>query len=197
MIFGTQEMTALPPGDGGQSPADRPRAPEQPAVREAHCARADRAVAIVHELTAHPLYPVAATPVRDPGQPVRLLIADDYADAAESLAMLLSNVGVETAVAFDGEQALARAIRWQPQICVLDIEMPKLDGRELARRIRRQAWAERPLLIALTGWTSPQDASRAMEAGFDHYMIKPVEPLKIVRLIQNFLAGRSNELGVS
>ena len=119
--------------------------------------------------------------------PLRVLIADDYADSAASLAMLLSSAGVEADIALDGEQALARASHWHPHICVLDLEMPKLDGREVASRIREQAWSERPLLIALTGWTSARDHMSALDAGFDHYVTKPVEPLALVRIIQSYL----------
>jgi CheY-like chemotaxis protein len=122
--------------------------------------------------------------------PLRVLIADDFADAADSLAMLLSNAGVETEIALDGEQALARASRWRPHICVLDLEMPKLGGCEIARRIREQNWIERPLLIALTGWTAAQDRRSALEAGFDQYVTKPVEPVKLMRIIQDYLVRR-------
>jgi CheY-like chemotaxis protein len=118
-----------------------------------------------------------------------VLIADDYVDAAESLAMLLSRAGIETRVAVEGQQALTRAYSWRPHVCVLDIEMPGLDGNEIARRIRQQQWRERPLLIALTGWTSPQDRASALEAGFDHYLTKPVEPARLVRIIQSYLGG--------
>ncbi len=129
-------------------------------------------------------------PTRGTQLPLRVLIADDYADAAESLSMLLSCVGIETRIALDGEEALERASAWQPHICVLDIGMPGLDGRELARRIRAQSWAERPLLVALTGWTSAHDRRSALEAGFDHYLTKPADPVKLVRVIENYLAGK-------
>jgi DNA-binding response OmpR family regulator len=119
----------------------------------------------------------------------RVLIADDYVDAAESLALLLSSAGVETDVALDGEQALARANSWRPHVCVLDLQMPKVDGREIARRIREQNWGERPLLIALTGWTSARDRCGALEAGFDHYITKPVDPVVLMNLVQDFCAG--------
>lgn len=117
---------------------------------------------------------------------LRVLIADDYTDAGRSLALVLSMAGVETAIAMDGEEALVRAKIWQPHICVLDLLMPKLDGRELARRIREQAWSTRPLLIALTGCTTAEDRRSAMEAGFDHYMTKPTDPANLVRVVQAY-----------
>jgi len=121
------------------------------------------------------------------GVPLRVLIADDYVDAAESLALLLSRSGIETRCAVEGQQALTRAYGWRPHVCILDIEMPGLDGNEIARRIRAQSWSERPLLIAISGWTSAQDRSNALDAGFDHYLMKPVEPAKLVRIIQSYL----------
>jgi DNA-binding response OmpR family regulator len=66
---------------------------------------------------------------------------------------------------------------------VLDLLMPKLDGREVARQVRAQSWAARPLLIALTGWSTERDRTSALEAGFDHYVTKPLEPGWLIRLI--------------
>ncbi|HVY80256.1 MAG TPA: response regulator [Steroidobacteraceae bacterium] len=119
----------------------------------------------------------------------RVLIADDYADAAKSLALLLSIAGIETAVAMDGEEALAVAESWHPDICLIDLLMPKIDGLAVARRIREQQWHARPLLIALTGRTTAQDRRRAAEAGFDHYMTKPADPATLVRTIQSYASG--------
>jgi CheY-like chemotaxis protein len=119
----------------------------------------------------------------------RVLIADDYADAAKSLALVLSIAGVATTIAMDGEEALALAEAWHPHICVLDILMPKLDGLDVARRIREGGWIARPLLIAMTGRTTAQDKRSALEAGFDHYMTKPADPAMIVRLIQSYTSG--------
>jgi CheY-like chemotaxis protein len=119
----------------------------------------------------------------------RVLIADDYADAAKSLALVLSIAGVETSIAMDGEEALARAEIWHPHICVLDLLMPKLDGLEVARRLLARGRTTRPLLIAMTGRTTAQDKRSALEAGFDHYMTKPADPATIVRLIQSYTSG--------
>jgi CheY-like chemotaxis protein len=124
---------------------------------------------------------------------LRVLIADDYPDAAQSLAMFFSHAGLETEVAGDGASALVRASEWRPQVCVLDIDMPKLDGYEVARRIRQLGWVERPLLIALTGWTGASNRQSAFDAGFDHWICKPAEPLQLARLIHDHLQG----MGVS
>lgn len=117
-------------------------------------------------------------------QAPRVLIADDYDDAAQSLSILLQTTGMRTQIALDGRRALQIAMRWQPDVCVLDLQMPGLDGREVARRIRAQSWKQRPLLIALTGWTAEQKS--ALDAGFDHYVTKPVEPAWLIRLIKAY-----------
>jgi CheY-like chemotaxis protein len=123
--------------------------------------------------------------------PIRVLIADDYADAGRSLALVLAIAGVETAIAMDGEEALQCATTWHPHICVLDLVMPKFDGCEIARRIREQVWSTRPLLIALTGRTTAQDRRSALEAGFDHYITKPADPESLVRIIQDYMDASS------
>lgn len=112
----------------------------------------------------------------------RVLIADDYDDAARSLSILLQTTGVRTQIALDGRRALQIALRWRPDVCVLDLQMPGLDGREIARRIRALTWQQRPLLIALTGWTA--ECKSALDAGFDHYVTKPVEPAWLIRQIK-------------
>jgi two-component system CheB/CheR fusion protein len=116
----------------------------------------------------------------------RVLIADDYADAAKSLALVLSIAGIEAVIAMDGEEALECAHRWRPHVCVLDMLMPKVDGREVARRIRAQDWGERTLLIALTGRTTAEDRLSATAAGFDQYITKPANPATLVRIIQSY-----------
>jgi CheY-like chemotaxis protein len=118
--------------------------------------------------------------------PLRVLIADDYTDAAQSLALVLAIAGIEPEIAMDGEVALARALEWRPHVCVLDMLMPKLDGREVARYIRAQEWGERALLIALTGRTTAEDRLTARAAGFDHYITKPANPETLVRIIQDY-----------
>jgi CheY-like chemotaxis protein len=122
--------------------------------------------------------------------PLRVLIADDYPDAAESLAMLFAGSGHETRVAQDGEEALKLVEQWRPDVCVLDLDMPKVDGCETARRIREQQWDAHPLLIAFSGWTGAEHKHGALRAGFDHYVMKPVEPPKLMRIIRSFQRTR-------
>jgi DNA-binding response OmpR family regulator len=116
---------------------------------------------------------------------LRVLIADDYPDSAETMAVLLSLAGFDTRIATDGEDALSKASAWRPHVCVLDLGMPKLDGYELARRLRDLSWGECCLLIAHTGWTAISDRREASDAGFDCYINKPTDPAELVRVIRN------------
>jgi CheY-like chemotaxis protein len=113
----------------------------------------------------------------------RVLIVDDNADSADSLAMLLQLGGHDAHVAYDGLQALELAARLQPQVLLLDLELPGLDGCELCRRIRQQPWAARARLVAVTGWGQAADKQRTHEAGFDEHLVKPVDMHALERLI--------------
>jgi PAS domain S-box-containing protein len=108
-------------------------------------------------------------------RPARILVADDNRDAASSLATLLSLDGHEIRVANDGEQALAEAERFRPQVALLDIGMPKKNGYEVARAIRDAPWGRDILLVAVTGWGQTEDKRRAKEAGFDRHFTKPLD----------------------
>jgi CheY-like chemotaxis protein len=106
----------------------------------------------------------------------RILIADDNQDNAESLMMLLKLSGHEVYLAHSGTEALEMAKRVRPDIGVFDIGMPDLSGYELAERIRHEAWGANIILIAMTGWGQDSDKRRALAAGFDHHLTKPVDP---------------------
>jgi signal transduction histidine kinase len=114
----------------------------------------------------------------------RILIADDNRDAAESLAILMEMSGHEVRVAHLGQEALSVAEVFRPDTALLDIGMPDLSGYEVAERLKREPWAANMRLIALTGWGQDRDRQRAMEAGFVHHMIKPVDPDKLAELIE-------------
>lgn len=122
----------------------------------------------------------------DPPPPRRVLVADDNQDGAETMGMLLEFGGHEVHLAFSGAAALEIAKRLKPDIVILDIGMPDLDGYEVAQRIRHEAWGEHVLLIAVTGWGQADDKRRAAAAGFDHHLTKPVDPVQLERL---FTAG--------
>ncbi len=116
---------------------------------------------------------------------LKALVADDFPDAAESFAMFLDYAGIEVVTAADGEAALSLAQELKPDICILDIQMPKMDGLDLARAIRAQQWKKRPLLIAMTGWTHVVSERAALDAGFDHWSKKPVDLMWLVTIIQD------------
>ena len=106
----------------------------------------------------------------------RILIADDNPDAATSLSLLLELMGHITRVVHDGVEAVEVAAGFQPDIILLDIGMPRLNGFEACGRIRAQAANKNIVIAALTGWTQDEKRQRSEEAGFDFYLIKPVEP---------------------
>ena len=106
---------------------------------------------------------------------LRVLVADDNEDAAESLAAVLRLAGHEVRVARDGQQAVELAATFRPALALLDIGMPRLNGYEAAQRIRAQEGGTEVLLIALTGWGQQEDRRRAFDAGFDHHLTKPAQ----------------------
>jgi signal transduction histidine kinase/AmiR/NasT family two-component response regulator len=113
----------------------------------------------------------------------RILVADDNVDAAESLAMMLSIMGHTVRTAHDGAAAVELADQFRPDLILLDIGMPRLNGYQAARRIRRMPWAESAVLAALTGWGQDADKHRAAEAGFDRHFTKPLDPDALEQLL--------------
>jgi signal transduction histidine kinase len=122
--------------------------------------------------------------VQERGSPRRILVADDNVDSLESLAVLLRCDGHEVYTAYDGEQALEKAATHRPEIALLDIGMPKLDGVQVGRRIRAEAWGRAMTLIALTGWGQDSDRSRTKAAGFDAHLVKPLDISALARYLQ-------------
>jgi len=113
----------------------------------------------------------------------RVLVADDNADSAETLAMMLEVFGNEVRIAHDGEEAVALAASFQPEAILLDIGMPRLNGYQACERIRQQDRPARPFIVALTGWGQDEDRQRAFDAGFDHHLVKPVDPAVLEKMI--------------
>jgi CheY-like chemotaxis protein len=107
--------------------------------------------------------------------PRRLLIVDDNIEAAETLTMLLRMMGHEVLSAHSGQAALERAAELCPEVVLLDIGMPDMNGYEVARRLRALPGMDHPLLVALTGWGAAEDRRRAEEAGFDLHLTKPAD----------------------
>jgi CheY-like chemotaxis protein/two-component sensor histidine kinase len=109
------------------------------------------------------------------GKTKRVLVVDDNQDSATSLATLLRMGGAETHLAHDGEEAVSAAESFRPEVVLLDIGLPKINGYDVCRQIRATDWGKDVLLVALTGWGQDADRRQAREAGFDHHMVKPVD----------------------
>ena len=119
------------------------------------------------------------------GSPLRTLIVDDNRDAADSLGMLLRTTGHEIRTAYDGLEALQVASEFRPEVVLLDIGLPKIDGHEVAQRLRREPWGRRMCLIAVTGWSDESDRARSRAAGFDHHLVKPLDTGHLARLLDS------------
>jgi len=113
----------------------------------------------------------------------RILVVDDNRDSAESLAMLLNLMGNETHIAYDGLEAVEAAATVKPDVILLDIGLPKLNGYEACRRIREQPWGRNMVLVALTGWGQEEDRQKSREAGFDGHIVKPVDHAALTKLL--------------
>jgi CheY-like chemotaxis protein len=111
-----------------------------------------------------------------------VLVVDDNVDAADSLAALLRAGGQTVSVAYEGQTALERAARERPEVVLLDIGLPGMNGYEVAGALRRQL-GNGPLIVAVTGYGQDTDARRAAEAGFDHHLVKPVDAAALDRVI--------------
>jgi CheY-like chemotaxis protein/nitrogen-specific signal transduction histidine kinase len=117
-----------------------------------------------------------ALPGQSTAAPRHVLVVEDNPDARDTLRMLLELGGHRVETAADGAAALEKALALQPELALIDVGLPTVDGYEVARRIRASHGIRRPYLIALTGYGSPEDRARAVEAGFDRHVVKPVDP---------------------
>jgi len=119
----------------------------------------------------------------------RILIVDDNRDSADSLAMLLELTGNKTFMAHDGIEAVEAIEKHRPEVVLLDIGLPKLDGHEVCRRVREQPWGKNIVVIALTGWGQDDDRRRSQEAGFNGHLVKPVDYDKLLDLLSTLTNG--------
>ncbi len=106
----------------------------------------------------------------------RILVADDLRDGADSMAMFLNAKGHDVRAAYGGEEAIRAAEEWKPDLILLDLGMPGVSGYDACLHIRAQPWGRAPIIIAVTGWGQEADRRRTREAGFDHHLVKPVDP---------------------
>ena len=118
-----------------------------------------------------------------PKSSLRILIVDDNRDGADSLAMMLRIMGNYTRTAYDGQEGADLAGEFLPDVMLLDIGLPKLNGYEVCRYIREQSWGKSVVLIAVTGWGQDDDRRRSHEAGFDSHMVKPVDPQALMKTL--------------
>ncbi len=115
---------------------------------------------------------------------LRILIVDDNRDAADSLSEMLELMGNETGCFYDGQEGVDAALEFEPDVVLLDIGLPDMSGYEACRRIRQQPEGGQAMLIAITGWGAAEDRRRSKEAGFDHHMIKPVDPEGLIAILR-------------
>jgi PAS domain S-box-containing protein len=122
----------------------------------------------------------------------RILIADDNPDVLESFEVMLRMLGHEVETAVDGTEVLVKAAQFWPEVVVLDIGMPKMDGLETARRLRQQPWGREAILIAVTGWGNEKDKRHTAEAGFDVHLVKPVDAMTILKHLDKSDQSKAN-----
>lgn len=136
------------------------------------------------EAVAEPLAPAAPDAAAPQNGARRVLVVDDNADAADLLCDLLRQHGHQVRVARDGLSALAEVGSFHPDVLLLDIGLPGLDGYEVAARVRGQNDRAQPLLVAVTGYGQASDRRRSLEAGFDHHLVKPVDPARLDAILR-------------
>jgi len=121
--------------------------------------------------------------VQGEGKKYRILVVDDNLDAARMLSHLIKAFGNEVRMSPDGQDAVGVAATFQPDVILMDLGMPRMNGYEAARYIRQQPWGQQMYLVALTGWGQEVDRQRSKEAGFDHHLVKPADPGDVQRLL--------------
>jgi CheY-like chemotaxis protein len=130
----------------------------------------------------------AAPPASDAARQ-RILVVDDNRDSAVTLAKVLALLGNAVETAHDGVEALAIAERFRPQVVLLDIGMPRLNGYETCRLLRERPWARGTTIVALTGWGQDEDRQRSHDAGFDDHLVKPVDANDLAALLRRRAAA--------
>jgi len=172
MHGGTIEAHSEGEGRGSEFSVRLPRLAGKPAAREG---------------------PVAAAKVGPGPARHRVLVVDDNVDSADSLATLMHLSGHETRIAYDGEDALAAAEEFRPEVILLDIGLPKVHGFGVCRGVREKPWGEDIVIVALTGWGQDEDRQRSQEAGFDRHIVKPVDYQALTELLDSLLAEKEGQ----
>jgi CheY-like chemotaxis protein len=151
------------------------------------------------ELPTIPQTPGASEPAKTEGGALpatrrRVLIVDDNADALASLSMVVRALGNETFDAHDGLEAIESAGNVRPDVILMDIGMPRLNGYDAARRIRQQPWGHDVLMVATTGWGKEEDRLRSKEAGFDFHLVKPIDVAAVQELLSSPVRTQHDQL---
>jgi len=128
--------------------------------------------------------------MRDEDPVLRILCADDNRDTADSLVILLQIAGLEARACYDGRSALAAAEVVRPDVLILDLGMPGLNGDEVGRRVRAEPWGQTVVLVALTGLPEEEARQRTSEAGFDLHLTKPVDPGELALIVMDLVILR-------
>jgi CheY-like chemotaxis protein len=131
----------------------------------------------------------------EPGRPLNVLVVDDNRDVASSMALVLRTAGHAVFVSHDGREAIETMTRVQPDAVLLDIGLPGADGFEVARRIRANPDYARTLLVAISGYGQDDHRMLSRAAGFDHHLVKPVEPDAVLHLLATVPAGQQGAAG--
>jgi CheY-like chemotaxis protein len=121
---------------------------------------------------------------------MRVLVVDDNADLVDSLSAVLGFLGEEVRTASSGEEALACMEEWVPEVVLMDVGMPGMSGYEAATRARARAWGRDAVLVAMTGWGRDEDRARALAAGFDRHVVKPLDLDALRTLLADLRARR-------
>src|SRR6266567_6004927 len=126
-------------------------------------------------------------------RPPRILIADDTPEAVELLEAYLASTDYETAIATDGEETLARVADWHPDLILLDVMMPKISGFEVCKRLRNNPATRDIAILMVTALDQQSDIERAVEAGTDDFLSKPINKTELLLTVRNLLAARQNK----
>ncbi len=129
-------------------------------------------------------------------RPPRILIADDTPEAVELLEAYLAGTDYEMAIATDGEETLARVADWHPDLILLDVMMPKISGFEVCKRLRANPATRDIAVLMVTALDQTSDVERAVEAGTDDFLSKPINKTELLLTVRNLLAARQNKKGI-
>lgn len=133
--------------------------------------------------------PVLSSQDAAAARPLRVLVVDDNVDAAQSIALLLRTMGHDLCLAYDGKSALIMVQELAPDVVLLDIGLPILDGFQVAKRVREWPALKNAVLVALTGYGQDSDRQRTRDAGFHHHLVKPVDIAKIESILAEVAAN--------